>query len=57
MKGHAEEVIRLDVALIDCILWVVRLTLGTSLSVICIPMVINQSFPYGSIINRILEHF
>lgn len=36
MKGHAEEVIRLDVALIDCILWVVRLTLRTSLSVICL---------------------
>lgn len=57
--GHADEVSRLDVAILDCILEERVLNIGYIIlnHMLSTPNLAKRSLPYASIITRILEYF
>ncbi|KAH9716703.1 hypothetical protein KPL71_021554 [Citrus sinensis] len=57
--GHADEVSRLDVAILDCILEERVLNIGYIIlhHMLSTPSLAKRSIPYASIITRILEYF
>ena len=56
---HADEVNRLDVAILDCILEEMMLNIGYIIihHMLSTPCLAKRSIPYASIITRILEYF
>lgn len=58
-SGHADEVSRLDVAILDCILKERVLSIGYIIfhHMLSTPSLAKRSLPYASIITRILEYF
>lgn len=58
-QGHSDKVIMLDVGLLDSLIQrrKVKLAFTIMCHVLSTSTVTNRSFPYGSIITRILRHF
>ncbi|KAH9671168.1 hypothetical protein KPL70_017253 [Citrus sinensis] len=58
-SGHADEVSRLDVAILDCILEERVLNIGQIIlhHMLSTPSLAKRSLPYASIITQILEYF
>lgn len=58
-QGHTDDMTRLDVRLLDCILRRRRVNIGYVIlrHILTTPMVTNRLLPYSSIINRIFRHF